>query len=150
MKLKQLSVITVINLDRLLGISQQWQFSILSSLNIFLNKKNHNQKYMPQIIGKKQRCFTVRFTKFLKTPFFIEHLRWLFLLLRRLLLYFFRKVIKQLFATLLWRSNKIFFSTHRLMYKKSNSFFYKLPSIFSFSKKLRQGVPYKAENWQAW
>ena len=75
MKLKQLSVITVINLDRLLGISQQWQFSILSSLNIFLNKKNHNQKYMPQIIGKKQRCFTVRFTKFLKTPFFIEHLR---------------------------------------------------------------------------
>ena len=132
MKLKQFSVITLLNLDRLLDISQQWQFSILSSLNIFLNKKNQDQKYMPQIIGKKQRCFTVRFTKFLKTTFFIEHLRWLFLLLLRLLLYFFRKVIKQLFATLLWRSNKFFFSTHRLMYKKSNSFFYKFAVNFQF------------------
>ena len=39
---------------------------------------------------------------------------------------FFKKVIlNSYFATLLWRTNNFFFSTHRLMYKKSNSFVYK-------------------------
>ena len=35
------------------------------------------------------------------------------------------------------------------MYKKSNSLVYKLSSIVKFSKQLRQGVPYKAENCHA-
>ena len=29
----------------------------------------------------KNRCFTVNFAKFLRTPFFTEHLRWLLLIL---------------------------------------------------------------------
>ena len=37
------------------------------------------------------RCFPVDFTKFFRTPFLAEHLRWLLLLLRWLLLYFFLK-----------------------------------------------------------
>ena len=33
------------------------------------------------------------------------------------------------------------------MYKKSNSFIINLSSIVGFSKQLRLGVAYKAENW---
>ena len=44
MKLKQFSVIVLLNLDRSLDISQQWQFSILSSLKIALNQKNLGPK----------------------------------------------------------------------------------------------------------
>ena len=40
--------------------------------------------------------------------------------------FFFKEVLfNSYFATLLWRTNNFFFSTHRLMYKKSNSFVYK-------------------------
>ena len=48
------------------------------------------------------------------------HFRWL-------LLYFFLKEVlfNSYFATLLWRTNNFFFSTHLLMCKKSNSFVYK-------------------------
>ena len=35
------------------------------------------------------------------------------------------------------------------MYKKLNSFVYKITSLVRFSKSLRQGVPYKAEKWHA-
>ena len=59
-----------------------------------------------------------------KSTFFTEPLWWLLLYLRWLLLYFFKK-INSYFATLLWRTDNFFFSTHRLMYKKSNSFVYK-------------------------
>ena len=38
---------------------------------------------------------------------------------------------------------------HRLMYKKSNKVVFKLLSIVSFSKYLRQGVLFKAGNWHA-
>ena len=54
------------------------------------------------------------------------------------------------FATLLWRTNNFFFSTHRLRYKKSNSFVYKFVVNCQVFKYLRHGVPYKAENWHAW
>ena len=40
--------------------------------------------------------FSCEVSEILKTPFFIEHLRWLLLHLWWLLLYFFKKVIKQL------------------------------------------------------
>ena len=40
--------------------------------------------------------------------------------------FFLKKVLfSSYFATLLWRTNNFFFSAHRLMYKKSNSFVYK-------------------------
>ena len=38
---------------------------------------------------------------------------------------------------------------HRLMYKKSNKVVFKLLSIVSLSKYLRQGVLFKAGNWHA-
>ena len=38
---------------------------------------------------------------------------------------FIKKIIKQLFCNFVRRTNNVFFSTHRLMYKKSNSFLYK-------------------------
>ena len=69
-------------------------------------------------------CFPVKFAKFLRTPFLTEHLRWLILHLRWLLLYFFKKAIKQLFRNLVMTSNNFFFSTHRLIYEKSNSLVY--------------------------
>ena len=70
-------------------------------------------------------CLPVKFAKFLRTQFLTEHLRWLLLHLQWLLLYFFKKVLfNSYFATLLWRTNNFFFSTHRLMYKMSNSFVY--------------------------
>ena len=88
-------------------------------------KKTFRHKVCNFIKKKLQHgCFPVRFTKFLKALFFIEHFWWLLLLLQRLLLHFFKKVTSH-FATLLWRTNIFFFSTHRLMYKKSNSFVYK-------------------------
>ena len=59
------------------------------------------------------------------STFFTEPLRRLLLYLRWLLLYFFKKVIKQLFRNLLWRTNNFFFSTYHLMYKKSYFFVYK-------------------------
>ena len=71
-------------------------------------------------------CFPVKFAKSLRTPFLTEHLQWLLLHLRWLLLYFFKKVLlNSYFATLLWRTNIFFFSTHCLMYTKSKSFVYK-------------------------
>ena len=48
----------LLNLDRSLDISQQWQFSILSSLKIVLNqKKIQDQKNMPQIIFKETTAY---------------------------------------------------------------------------------------------
>ena len=76
--------------------------------------------------GLQQRCFPVKFAKFLTTPFLSEHLRWLLLHLRWLLLYFFKKVLlNSYFATFLTRTNNFSFSTQRLMYKRLNSFVYK-------------------------
>ena len=46
----------------------------------FLLKKR--QWYRPATLLKKKlwrRCFTVNFTKFIITPFFMEHIRWLLL-----------------------------------------------------------------------
>ena len=72
------------------------------------------------------RCFPVKLAKFLRTPFLTYHFRWLLLHLRWLLLYCFKKLLlNSFFATLLWRTNNSFFSTHRLIYKKSCSFVYK-------------------------
>ena len=57
---------------------------------------------------------------------------------------------KYYFATLSWRTNIFFFSTHCLMYKKSNSFVYKFAVNCQVSKELRQGLPYKAEYLHVW
>ena len=46
------------------------------------------------------------------------------------------------FATLFWRNSNFFFSTHRFMYKKSNSFVYKFVVNCP-------GVPHEAETWHA-
>ena len=54
----------------------------------------------------------------LKKHFFSEHLRWL-------PLYFFKRWLNSYFATSLWCANNFFFSTHCLMYEKSNSLAYK-------------------------
>ena len=71
----------------------------------------------------QRRCFPVKFAKFVRTPFFTEHLRWLLLHLRWLLLYFFFKVpFNSYFATLLWRTNN-FFSRHIVWCMKSRSRF---------------------------
>ena len=65
-------------------------------------------------------CFPVKFAKFLRTSFLTEHIRWLLLYL------FLKKVLlKRYFAALLWLTNTFFFSTHRLMFIRSNSFVYK-------------------------
>ena len=48
-----------LNLDRTLDISQQWQFSILSSLKIALNQKN-----IPQIILKERTAHLASYTFF--------------------------------------------------------------------------------------
>ena len=58
------------------------------------------------------------FAKFLRKPFYTEHLRWL-------RLYFFKTVIQQTFRNLVRRIINFFSSTPRLMYKKLNSFVYK-------------------------
>ena len=77
-------------------------------------------------------CFPVKFATFLRTPFLTEHIRWLFLHLRAASVFFLKKVLlNSYFATLLWRTNIFFFSTHRWiqsrsgMYTKSKSFVYK-------------------------
>ena len=44
MKLEQFSAIVLLNLDRSFDISQQWQFSILSSPKIVLNQRNSEPK----------------------------------------------------------------------------------------------------------
>ena len=53
MKLKQFSVIVLLDLDASLEISQQWQFSIFISLKYFLTKKIQDQETMPQIFLKE-------------------------------------------------------------------------------------------------
>ena len=77
------------------------------------------------LLKKEKQVFFREVSEIFKSTFFTEPLQWLLLYLRWLLLYFFRKVIKSYFATLLWRTNNFCFSTHRLMYKKSSSFVYK-------------------------
>ena len=62
MKLKQFSVIVLLNLDRSLDISQQWQFSILSSLKIALNQKNLGPKNTPQIILNERTAHLASYT----------------------------------------------------------------------------------------
>ena len=54
------------NLDRTLDISQQRQFSILSSLRIVLNQKKHQgqRKNMPQIILKERAAHLGSYTFF--------------------------------------------------------------------------------------
>ena len=72
------------------------------------------------------KCFLVKFAKFVRKPFPTEHLWWLLLHLPWLLLYFKKKkTTKQLFHNLARRTDIIFFSTHRSMYTKSNPFVYK-------------------------
>ena len=99
----------------------------------------------------QHRCFPLKFAKFLRTRFLTEHLRWLLLHLRWLLLYFFEKVLfNSYFATLLWRTNNFFFRHIVWCIKSRTLLFMNLSSIVRFSKQLRQGVPYKAENWHTW
>ena len=64
-KLKQFSVKVLLNLDRSFDISQQQQFSILSSLKIVLKQKNHDQKNKPQIILKERTAHLASY-KFLQ------------------------------------------------------------------------------------
>ena len=35
------------------------------------------EPFLNKVAGLRHRCFLVNFAKFLKTPFFIVHLRWL-------------------------------------------------------------------------
>ena len=75
--------------------------------------------------GLQHRCFSVKFGKFLKNLYLHNASNnasvppWL-------LLYFYKDVpLNSYFATWIWRTNNFYFLTHRLMYKKSNSFVYK-------------------------
>ena len=101
------------------------------------NKSKHFHLFLILML-KKSGFFNVKFFLWIifKNTFFTEPLQWLLLYLRWLLLYFFKKLIEQLFRNLvmtlwrydivtLWRYDIFFFSTHYLMYKKSNSFVYK-------------------------
>ena len=51
----QFSVIVLLNLDRSLYISQQWQFSVLSFLKIVLNQKNQDQKICLKLFLRKEQ-----------------------------------------------------------------------------------------------
>ena len=95
--------------------------------SLFKKLAGWSSGYLSKKIFPGRRCFPVNFAKFLRTHFFTEHLRWLLLHFLRLLLFSFKKWLNSYchFATLLWRTKKFFFSTHYLMYKKSNSFVYK-------------------------
>ena len=101
------------------------------------NKSKHFHLFLILML-KKSGFFNVKFFLWIifKNTFVTEPLQWLLLYLRWLLLYFFKKLIEQLFRNLvmtlwrydivtLWRYDIFFFSTHYLMYKKSNSFVYK-------------------------
>ena len=58
-----------------------WKIGILRNCTKFTEKHLY-QSLMPAILFKKRhwhRCFPVNFVKFLKTPFYIEHLWWLLL-----------------------------------------------------------------------
>ena len=94
----------------------------------------------------KTQVFSCEVCKISKKTFFTEHLRWLLLLLRWLLLYFFKKAISQP----CYDVNNFLFSTHHWCIKSRTRLFINLSSIVKFSKQLRQGVPYKAQNWHAW
>ena len=81
-----------------------FKIGVLKSLRNFTGKhlcwslflKNLQAEALQLYLKSLQHCcFPVKFAKFLRTLFFTEHLRWL-LLLFRWLLYFFKKVIKQL------------------------------------------------------
>ena len=104
-----------------------FKIGVLRSSAKSLFKKTYRLKARNFILKRLQhRCFPVRLTKFFKTRFLVENLQWLLLHLRWLLLYFFlRKQLNSYLEILLWRTNSFFFSTHRLMYQKSNSFVYK-------------------------
>ena len=53
-KLKQFSIIVLLNLDRSLDLSQQWQFSILSSMKIvFYQKHSGPKKYASNYSSEK-------------------------------------------------------------------------------------------------
>ena len=50
-----------------------------------LQEQSSRSVLWPATLFKKRlwrRCFPVDFVKFLRTPFFTEHLRWLFLILK--------------------------------------------------------------------
>ena len=99
----------------------------------------------------QHRCFPVKFAKLLRTPFLTEHLRWVLLHLRWLLLYFFKKVLLNSFFWQPCYDVLIIFSSRHIVWciKSRTRLFINLSSIVRFSKYLRQGVPYKAENWHA-
>ena len=67
------------------------------------------------------QVFSIEVCKIFKNTFFTEHLRWLLLHF----IFFKKKSLNSYFATMLWRTNNLFFSTLGLMYKKPNSFAYK-------------------------
>ena len=91
--------------------------------------------------------FSCEVCKISKKTFFTEHLRWLLLLLRWLLLYFLKKAISQPCYDVLI----IFYSRHIVWCIKSRTrLFINLSSIVKFSKQLHQSVPCKAKNWHAW
>ena len=47
----------------------------------FTGKHLHHCLFLNKVAGLWRWCFPVNFTKFLRLPFFIEHLRWLLLLI---------------------------------------------------------------------
>ena len=73
----------------------------------------------------QHRCFSMKFAKFLRTPFLQNPFGDCFFTPGGCFCIFFKKWLNSYFATLLWRTNNFFFSTHHLMHKKSNSFVYK-------------------------
>ena len=101
--------------------------------------------------GLQHRCFPVKFAKFLRTPFVTEHLRWMLLHLTWLLLHFFKKYYLTAISQPCYDVLIIFSSRHIFWCIKSRTcLFVYLSSIVRFSKKLRNGVLYKAENWHTW
>ena len=72
----------------------------------------------------QQKCFSVKFAKFLRTPFLQNPSGDWFFTSSGCFCSFFKKVMKQLFRNLVMTYLNFFFSTHHLMYKKSNLFVY--------------------------
>ena len=99
----------------------------------------------------QHRCFPVKFAKFLRTPFSFRTPSETASASPVAASVFFKVLFNSYFATLLWRTNNFFFSTLRLMYKKTNSFVYKfVVNCRVFWITPLGGIHCKAENWHSW
>ena len=112
--------LTFLSFMNIFRSNRSQMFFKIGTLKIFCNILNWGES--------PTQVFSCEYCKILKNSFFTELLLWL-------LLHYFKsnKTVTTIFKeiSLLWHPNKFFFSTHfretyNLMYKKSNSFVYKL------------------------